>query len=84
MSTLTEDILLAYPPVGSSKLDRLMRLPEHVDIKVGLDSVEVMLDLAASAAASAARGRLSAFGVIPEGTIGLGNLAQGMMHGRGV
>ncbi len=69
MSTLTEDILLAYPPVGSSKLDRLMRLPEHVDIKVGLDSVEVMRDLAASAAASGRE-----VGVLIEQDMGMGRV----------
>lgn len=69
MSTLTEDILLAYPPVGRSKLDRLMRLPEHVDIKVGLDSVEVMLALAAAAAASGRE-----VGVLVEQDMGMGRV----------
>ena len=69
MSTLTEDILLAYPPVGRSKLDRLMRLPEHVDIKVGLDSVEVMLALAAAAAAFGRE-----VGVLVEQDMGMGRV----------
>jgi len=46
MSRVTSDLLLAYPPVGAAKLDRLVRLPESVRLKVALDSVEVLYPLA--------------------------------------
>ena len=66
MSSLTQDILLAYPPVGAAKLDRLVRLPESVDLKVALDSADV---LDALGAASAAAGR--SVGVLVEQDMGM-------------
>ncbi len=50
MANLTDDLLLAYPPVGAPKLDRLVRLPERLDLKVALDSAEVLVALGAAAA----------------------------------
>jgi D-serine deaminase-like pyridoxal phosphate-dependent protein len=52
MSTLTDDLLLAYPPVGDSKLERLTQLPRELDLKVALDSMQVLERLAAAAAAA--------------------------------
>ncbi len=49
MAELTSDLLLAYPPVGESKLQRLVALPPHVDLKVALDSHEVLEPLAKAA-----------------------------------
>ena len=49
MSSLTNDILLAYPQVGSAKLERMTRLPESIDLKVAVDSPEVLQPLAAAA-----------------------------------
>ncbi len=46
MSTVCDDLLLAYPPVGSAKLDRLVRLPETVRLSVALDAPEVLYPLA--------------------------------------
>ena len=69
MSSLTSDILLAYPPVGAAKLDRLVRLPEHLDLKVALDSAEVLVPLA-EAAARAGR----TVGVLVEMDMGLGRV----------
>ena len=45
MSTVCDDLLLAYPPVGSAKLDRLVRLPETVRLSVALDAPEVLYPL---------------------------------------
>jgi len=50
MATLTDDLLLAYPPVGPAKLARLVRLPASLDLKVGLDSEEVLRGLSGAAA----------------------------------
>jgi D-serine deaminase-like pyridoxal phosphate-dependent protein len=69
MATLTGDLLLAYPPVGRSKLDRIVNLPEHVDLKVALDSCAV---LEALSARSAAAGRT--VGVLVEADMGLGRV----------
>jgi len=69
MSSLTPDLVLAYPPVGPAKLERLNRLPEHVDLKVALDDASVLRPLAASARAA---GRT--FGVLAELDAGLGRV----------
>jgi D-serine deaminase-like pyridoxal phosphate-dependent protein len=49
MSTVSDDLLLAYPPVGPQKLARLFELPEHVRMTVGLDSAEALDGLSAHA-----------------------------------
>ena len=69
MSDLTDDLLLAYPPVGEAKLRRLVELPESVDLKVGLDSREVVDPMAAAAVAA---GRT--IGVLVEQDVGLGRV----------
>ena len=67
MATVTDDLLLAHPPACASKVRRLCSLPESVDLKVGLDAVEVLRPLAA---AGAAAGRT--FGILVEFDAGLG------------
>lgn len=69
MASLTDDILLAYPPVGHLKLDRLVGLPGHVDIKVALDSREVLTALSERAAAER-----RTVGVLVEVDMGLGRV----------
>jgi len=49
MSDLTDDVLVAYPPVGSARLARLMALPSHVRLMVALDSAEAIEGLAGAA-----------------------------------
>ncbi|HEV2146191.1 MAG TPA: D-TA family PLP-dependent enzyme [Longimicrobiaceae bacterium] len=49
MSAIADDVLLAYPPLGASKLARLMALPERVRLTVGLDSAEVAAELGRAA-----------------------------------
>ena len=69
MADLTEDILLAYPPVGQAKLQRLVSLPSSLGLKVALDSEEVLRPLAEAAAAV---GR--SVGVLVEQDVGLGRV----------
>lgn len=69
MAGVTPDLLLAYPPVGTAKLDRLVRLPASVDLKVALDSREV-LDPLARAVADAGR----TVTVLVEADVGLGRV----------
>ncbi len=69
MSSLTNDILLAYPQVGPAKLERMTELPESVDLKVAVDSPEVLQPLAA---ASAAAGRT--VGILVEQDVGMGRV----------
>jgi D-serine deaminase-like pyridoxal phosphate-dependent protein len=49
MSGLTNDLLLAYPPVGLAKLQRLLSLPPGCAVTVALDSVAVVEQLAEAA-----------------------------------
>ena len=52
MAEVCDDILLAYPPVGKPKLDRLLSLPASVELTVALDSPEVATEVANAAAAA--------------------------------
>ena len=49
MAEVTDNLLLAYPPVGESKLQRLLSLPEGCDLTVALDSLAVAEPLAKAA-----------------------------------
>lgn len=50
MAGVVDDILVAYPPVGPARLERLIALPERVRLTVALDGVEALDSLAAAAA----------------------------------
>lgn len=52
MADEVDDLLLAYPPFGASKLARLMALPSRIRVTVGLDSVEALRGLAEAARAA--------------------------------
>jgi D-serine deaminase-like pyridoxal phosphate-dependent protein len=69
MASVSLDLLLAYPPVGGSKLERLGALDPSVDLKVALDSTLVLEALAHS-------GRVAGrtFGVLVEADVGLGRV----------
>jgi len=54
MATVADDILVAYPPVGPARLERLLALAERTRITVALDSEEA-LDALARAAGAAGR-----------------------------
>jgi D-serine deaminase-like pyridoxal phosphate-dependent protein len=45
MGAVATDVLLAHPPVGRAKLERLVRLPEHLDVTVALDSEAALAGL---------------------------------------
>jgi len=49
MSEVCDDILLAYPTIGSPKLQRLMALPERVRLTVAVDSPDSVEQLARAA-----------------------------------
>jgi len=49
MATVVDDILVAYPPFGPTKLARFLALPERVRLTVALDSSEALLGLACEA-----------------------------------
>ena len=69
MARVCDDLLLAYPPLGKRKLDRLMGLPGEVALSVALDS-DVALDGLARAARAAGR----TVGVLVEVDVGLGRV----------
>jgi D-serine deaminase-like pyridoxal phosphate-dependent protein len=66
MSTVTNDILIAHPPVGRPKLERLMALPQGVDVTVALDSDEALAGLDDAARAAGRR-----IGVLVEVDLGM-------------
>ena len=66
MASVSQDLLLAYPPVGEARLRRLMALPDHVRLTVALDSRESADQLAR---AGAERGRTT--GVYVEVDLGM-------------
>jgi len=66
MAAVANDILIAYPPVGAQRLQRILALPETVRVTVGLDSAEA---LNALAAASSRAGRT--IGVLVELDLGM-------------
>ncbi|WP_253997985.1 D-TA family PLP-dependent enzyme [Myxococcus qinghaiensis] len=49
MATVSDDVLLAYPPVGASRLAQLMALPRRTRLMVALDSVEALQGLSHAA-----------------------------------
>ncbi len=69
MAELTDDILLAYPQVGRAKLERLVALPEHIDLKVALDSEEALRPMA-----EIARAHGRSIGVLVEEDVGMGRV----------
>lgn len=50
MASVCDDLLLAYPPVGAARLERVLGLPRSVDLSVALDSTAVLEPLAREAA----------------------------------
>lgn len=49
MQTVCDDLLLAYPPVGAARLERLMRLSPDTHLTVAVDSLESLPALAMAA-----------------------------------
>ena len=72
MSTVCDDLLLAYPPVGAAKLARLVRLPETVRLSVALDAPEVLYPLS-----RAVREAGRTIDVLVELDVGLGRVGIG-------
>jgi D-serine deaminase-like pyridoxal phosphate-dependent protein len=52
MSSVADDLLLAYPPVGEQRARRVAELPSHIRLTVALDSAAAVDDLAAAARAA--------------------------------
>jgi D-serine deaminase-like pyridoxal phosphate-dependent protein len=72
MAEVTDDLLLAYPPVGAPRLRRLMALPGRVRLMVALDSEAAVEGLAA-----AARDAGRPVRVLVEGDLGMGRVGVG-------
>jgi D-serine deaminase-like pyridoxal phosphate-dependent protein len=69
MASVAEDILLAYPPVGETKIQRVLALPEVVRLSVAMDSLEALVPLA-----RAAQERRRRVGVLVEVDVGMGRV----------
>jgi D-serine deaminase-like pyridoxal phosphate-dependent protein len=72
MATAVDDILLAYPPFGLAKLERLAALPRHVRVSVAVDSADALRGVAWAAH----RGQRP-FGVLIEVDAGMGRVGLG-------
>jgi D-serine deaminase-like pyridoxal phosphate-dependent protein len=59
MGDVARDLLLAYPPIGAARLDRLFALPDSLRLTVALDSADAAREL--SRAAEAAMRRVSVY-----------------------
>ncbi|MGH7500732.1 MAG: alanine racemase [Longimicrobiales bacterium] len=66
MASLASSLLIAYPPVGNARLERLCALPAGIDIRVALDSEPALAGLARAAAAAGRE-----FGVLVEIDLGM-------------
>jgi D-serine deaminase-like pyridoxal phosphate-dependent protein len=55
MSAVSDDILLAYPPVGRAKAERVAALPRNTRVVVALDSAEAIDEIERAAAAAGRR-----------------------------
>lgn len=69
MAEVTDDLLLAYPPVGPARLRRILDLPAGTKLRVALDSREALEPLSAAAAAA---GRV--VGILVEVDVGMGRV----------
>ena len=49
MSEVCEDLLVAFPPVGAARLERLARLPQHVRVGVAADDPAALTALSVAA-----------------------------------
>ncbi len=49
MSEVCDDLLVAYPPVGAARLERLARLPQHVRVAVSADDAAALPALSVAA-----------------------------------
>ncbi|RMH11421.1 MAG: D-TA family PLP-dependent enzyme [Gemmatimonadetes bacterium] len=72
MSTVCDDLLLAYPVLGERKLRRVAALLEHVRLTVGLDGSEALDGLAAAARAAGGTA-----GVLVEMDVGMRRVGVG-------
>jgi D-serine deaminase-like pyridoxal phosphate-dependent protein len=72
MATVCDDILMAYPPVGKPRIDRILALPESVTLTVALDS-DVALDALSRASHDAGR----TVGVLVEMDLGMRRVGLG-------
>jgi D-serine deaminase-like pyridoxal phosphate-dependent protein len=52
MSSVCDDILMAYPPVGSARAARLAALPGHARLTVALDSRRAITEIAGAASSA--------------------------------
>jgi D-serine deaminase-like pyridoxal phosphate-dependent protein len=72
MAEVCDDLLIAYPPVGSARARRLARLPRNVRVTVALDSPQAVDDVA-----GAARAERRTIGVYVELDLGMHRVGVG-------
>jgi D-serine deaminase-like pyridoxal phosphate-dependent protein len=72
MAAASDDLLLAYPPVGVTKIERALSLPNGVRLTVAIDSEEALLPLARRA-----RDQGRSVGVLVEVDLGMRRVGVG-------
>lgn len=72
IADVCDDILMAYPPVGTPRIDGILALPEHVTLTVALDSA-IALDAISTAMEAAGR----TVGVLIEMDLGMRRVGLG-------
>ncbi len=84
MSSVCDDILLAYPPVGAARATRLAALPARVRVTVALDSERAISDV--GVAARAAKRTIGAYVELDLGMhrVGVPSLEDGLRLARRV
>lgn len=82
MSTVSGDLLLAYPPVGAARAARVARLPAEARVIVALDSLTAIEDI--ERAAAAAKRRVGVYVEIDMGMhrVGVANAAAAIPLAR--
>ena len=69
MSTVCDDLLVAYPVWGQSKLDRIMNIPHSVQLMMGIDSAQTL-----NAATEAAKRAGRKIRILVEADVGMGRV----------
>ncbi len=84
MCEVCDDLLVAYPPVGAARLERLARLPHEVRVGVAADGVAVLTAL--SVAAKLGKRRFDVYVEVDVGMhrVGLGTPEQAIALARAI
>lgn len=75
MAEVCDDLLIAFPPIGAARLERMARLPQHVNVTVALDGATGISALALAANLSGRQ-----FGAYVEADLGMHRVGVQSVH----